>query len=279
MEFFGPLPSSINSRQTFLSLQNQTKLLQQTSSLISSSPSSPLSSPPPSTKPDPLNQAVFDEYFDDPEQYFDEDDVEENRIFKKSSQELTTEARRAFIEQMTVQLLRNQTASLDISSMTTLWVMTKKSSTDDQAHPVLQKSFLQGRRSIEANQFELEQERVESIISKYIGSLLSLFALTRDQMYLKKAQKLFVSKVQPRFENQKTLLRDYLELNVFTELTASKLSSPLEKISPPVDLESIKTVGLLRAKEQLMAIGKFKFISKQTKTNQIFIFKQSNLLL
>src|SRR5699024_1692022 len=125
----------------------------------------------------------------------EEDDFEslDNSESFKTSEELENERRRGFVRQMGLDAWRayvksdwDSGASI-ISGMSTLWIMA-------QGEPLgpLQEEFYRGRHWIET---KLNRTKIGSkssqVVTDYVGSLLSLYALTGDQMYLKNAKALF----------------------------------------------------------------------------------------
>ena len=313
MELFGSAPSSINkhlspegrhiSPKLLLHLKNATTTttttplpstattsLSSTTTLPSalleqtSSPSLPLPNEPSS------NSFAFD---DDDLQYFDDEELAEgdehvqsiNR--KKTPDELTTEARRDFIRQLTVELLhRNQTPSVNFSlemipSMTTFWVMFNTSTTsaskdkDADKGDLLKSTFQQGQlwieKSLEAGKpafKDLFQAKAKTVNfeSSILGSLLSLYSLTGEPMYLKRAQELYEAVYQPilaaNYLSKRPTIAHSLEFTFISELilnsrefTASKLQKIGEN-SFSFYLNTITELGLLRTKSRLMSIGK-----------------------
>lgn len=173
-----------------------------------------------------------------------------------------------------------------IPSMTTLWVMFNTSTTststsaskdkDADKGNLLKSTFQQGQlwivKSLEAGKpafkdlFQANSKKV-NFESSILGSLLSLYSLTGEPMYLKRAQELYEAVYQPllaaNYLSKRPTIAHSLEFTFISELLNSRefTASKLQKIGENAFsfyLGTITELGLLRTKSRLMSIGKIK---------------------
>lgn len=175
----------------------------------------------------------------------------------KTKEEVTNEYRQSFIRRMTVAALPNMFSKSDpsavLTSMSTLWIMS-------QTEPLgsLREAFFRGRHWIEAQlnvqlaSLDLSDQKIHSLVSRLIGSLLSCYALTGDRLYLTKAQQVYAQlklrKPEIEFSNL-----NRIELKYFGDLTGD--SSVWNKANFGESLNLMRTFS--GNSDILVSIGRF----------------------